>query len=74
MLELFTGVLAEQIDVGAVIYSAVMVALVGGVALALYFTAYKKLKKEQEEARKMIILPPINNGGDDSEIFRGYGL
>ena len=74
LLELFTGVLAEQIDVGAVIYSAVMVALVGGVALALYFTVYKKLKKEQEEARKMIILPPINNGGDDSEIFRGYGL
>lgn len=74
LLQLFTTVLAEQIDVGMAIYSAVMVAIVGGSALLLYFTVYKKLKKEQEEARKMIILPPINNGGGDSEIFRGYGL
>ncbi|MBO7178280.1 MAG: hypothetical protein J6V69_04195 [Clostridia bacterium] len=74
LLELFTTVLAEKIDVGLAIYAAVMVVIVGISALVLYFTIYKKLKKEQEEARKMIILPPINNGGGDSEIFRGYGL
>lgn len=73
LLELFTGALSAEIDVPFVIYSAVMVAVVGLSALALYFTVFKMLKKEQEEARKIIILPPTQGGGD-SEIFKGYGL
>ena len=73
MLELFTTVLSQEIDVAYAIYSGAMVAVVALTAVALYFTLYKKLKKEQEDARKIINLPPINNGGDN-EIFRGYGL
>ena len=73
LLELFTTVLSQEIDVAYAIYSGAMVAVVALTAVALYFTLYKKLKKEQEDARKIINLPPINNGGDN-EIFRGYGL
>lgn len=77
LLNLFTALLSSPIVVGDAISFAVSLAVVALVALALYFTLYKKLKKEQEEARKSFVLPQMpGNGSDDNdhEIFSGYGM
>ena len=60
--------------VAAKVVSGVMVGLVLGAGVLLYFTVFKKLKKEQTGARNDYRPPSPPSGGGDSEIFRGYGV